>query len=631
MAFEATEFSDCMQISKKFERAASWAPTEEATFALAGIALDNMRISATSYLDLEENSSSLSIPQTSQQKIKSTAQTANGLTAAGNVLGDEVEGVNLRNLDKADEDEDFFQRISGNFFPNTGNVKDLGGIFNSECIPCGFRIDHMGHLTAELFTSPLGGISEFVRTWKEAFREMLRQILDLLNIFNGLNNFVDLCALLKFLNDFVCIPDLQRMLSALMALMNRYSFEFGGVITLIIQLVGPLLTPLLSSFIQTLTNYILMIIKPLECIIDSIQAIIAKLDYNVLFQNIDALDRNPPMKSRKQDPRDPIKIPFIDAYIQRRDIVRGEGVLDQYNSLSVSMRNRGIGALGGDAIKAENAKEQAAVEQAARELQAIRAASRNIDASKPDAVKKQRAKEQAAQKKYQSALDEKNLSKLGQANKSISQTTASLKSSLFLMIQKLREAASVIEGFFQNLFDEFKKLLGEYVGGNGGLIGLIVDKMGLVQLIGLISSIIAAFASGLNCDGDDEDIRVENFIPEQEGMKVWTDDQGNLHIEEDPSGLEDIVGRAVNDMVQAIGVSPPGGAVQKEQDKGSAPSTARQRLNSLIEFTGDPVLDEDIARATQKLTTPTNVTFKCPLQSTATDAEKINTWIQELR
>lgn len=627
-----TDLPDCLQIAARFERAASWAPTEESVFAVAGLALDGMRVHSEAFINQTESSQALSVSQSAQTAGSAVAPNATSL-----IMGNQSQGANMRNLDKGDEeDEGFFQKIAGNFYPDTGSVNDLGGIFNSECIPCGFRLDHMGNLIQAAFTSPIGGLSEYLKLWEQAFSQFLNQIMQLLNIFSGLDQFIDLCALVKFLNDFVCIPDLQRMLSALMALMNRTSFEFGGIMGLILQLVGPLLSPFLSNILAELQNYLLMIIRPLECIIDSIQAIISKLDYNVLFQNIDSLEKHPPMKSRVKDPRDPIKVPFMDAYIERRDIVQGEGILDDnvISNTSRDMYNAGIDAMGGSAIKAENAEEQAAVEAAAAELQAVREAGRNVDASDPNAVAQQRAREQAAKDNYQSALDERNLSKLGQINKGIDTTVANLKSSLMLLIQKLREAANVVEGFFQNLFDEFKKILGEYVGGTGGLIGEILDKMALVQLIALISAIISAFGKGLNCDDQQEDIKVENFIPQQQGMTVWTDEEGNLHIEEDPARLNAVVDTAVNAMVTAFGVPKPSTegdpTSAKEQDKGSAPETARQRLASLVEFTGDPVLDANIARATQRLTTPISVVFKCPLQSTLEDAEQINKWIQEL-
>jgi hypothetical protein len=627
-----TDFGDCIMIASRFERAASWAPTEEAVFAVAGLALDGMRTQATAFVNQQESSQALTTTSSAQTSGGGQALAPNA--TALSLTGNESQGANLKNLDKAnEEDEGFFQKIATNFYPG-GDVNDLGGIFNSECIPCGFRLDHMGNLIAEAFVSPLGGLSEYLKLWEQAFTQFLNQIFQLLNLFNGLDQFVDLCALIKFLNDFVCIPDLQRILSALMALMNRTSFEFGGIMGLILQLVGPLLSPFLSNILAELQNYLLMIIRPLECIIDSIQAILAKLDYNILFQNIDSLEKHPPMKRRKEDPRDPIKVPFMDAYIERRDIVEGEGILDDnvISNTSRDLYNQGIDAMGGSAIKAENAEEQAAVEAAAAELKAVREAGRNVDASDANAVAQQRQREQAAQEKYNQAKDEKNLSKIGQVNKAIDTTVANVKSSLMLLIQKLREAANVVEGFFQALFDEFKKLIGEYVGGSGGLIGELLDKMALVQLISLISAIISAFGKGLNCDKEDEDIKVENFIPAQQGMTVWTDEEGNLHIEEDPARLGATLDTAVEEMVKAFGVDPTTstpGAI-KEADKGSGPESARQRLKSLVEFTGDPVLDTEIARATERLTTPISVVFKCPLQSTLEDAEKINQWISEL-
>ena len=206
------------------------------------------------------------------------------------------------------------------------------------------------------------------------------------------------------------------------------------------------------------------------------------------------------------------------------------------------------------------------------------------------------------------------------------------------MIDKLKKAASAVEGFFNSLFDELKKLMNEFLGGNGSFIELMFEKMELIQLIGLISSIIAFLMKGLKCDDDNEDkIKVEKFVSTHQSIAIWTDDQGNVHIEEDDAELL----QAVNEAVKVLGMTPifqgssstaadvPPATQASLQDKGAL-KDPRQKLKSLIEFTGNPVLDTEIARATEAIITPIKITFKCPLQTSVDQTEQVNKWMQEL-
>lgn len=598
--------ADCQTIQKAFERGASYAVTEESVYAMMTPILSNMRIQSGNFIDQTEASESIEKP-----------------------AGSFITQPNLNNIDKSDEeDEGLFTRVAGNFFPGGD---EFGGLFNSECIPCGFRLNTMGELVMEAFGGLAGDVGDILKQWALWLSTMMSQLMSLIDIFSGLDKYVDLCALIKFLNDFVCIPDLQRILSALMALMARVSFDFGGLFDLILGLIAPLVTPFLSSLVDQIQKYILMVIKPLECIINAIQDIIRKLDYNVLFQNIDTLDKHislgPKQGPWKPDPRGPIKVPFTDSEIPRTDVSES-----QKRAIDVEFNLAGpIGS----AIKRQNEEDDKRVAEALAELEALEAAGRNVEGASAGEVERHRQQKEAAKQKYQDALEERNLSEVGQANKAISDTVSNLKSSLFELIGFLREAAQAVETFFQDLFGELKKIMGEYLGGSGSFIELLMKKNALVQIISFVTAVLKAFMTGLNCDDEKEDIRVEKFIPQQQGMKVWTDDQGNLHIEEDDA----IFDAAIQEAVKAIGDTPystllePDGPAKKQQaDKGTLPDTEepRQKLKSMIEFTGDPVLDTQIARATEALVTPVKVTFKCPLQTTVDEAEQVNQWIKEL-
>lgn len=589
MAYKPTEIADCSSIAKAFERGAAFSATQESVFAMMTPILSTTRVQSTGITNQLETREALSVPQTSQQKIQEQQGISPGIAKPST--------INFNNLDKAtDEDEALVENISGNFFP-TGTTATSANIklFNTECIPCDLRLEFLGELEFKV------GINTYLDHWREWLTGHLNNLLKMLDIFKGIDGYIDLCALLDFLKDFICVPDLARMLSALMALQLQQSFEFNGVFDLILALAAPILQPFLSNVVDMLLQYILMVTKPLNCIIDSIQQIIAKLDYNVLFQNI---NENSEFITARQKNK---KIPLYD--------------------INVNFRVPLDAATGG-AISSQVAKEQKNVETAAVELKAIQKAASNVDASDPEAVERYKKQKTVAEEKYNTAVDERNLSELGEVNKSIESFQQSFNSSLFTLIDLLRKAIEMIEGFFQDLFSELQKLMGGYLSGSGSYLEILSEKFLIIQMIQWISAIIKIFSSDLHCDDEEQDIKVERLIPAQQGTKIWTDDQGKIHIEEDPALIEN----AVNETVKVLGVTPPGGPSAQELDKGTQPTeaTPRQKLKSLIEFTGDPVLDTSIARVTEALTTPVSVIFKCPLQTTVSQAEQVNKWVKEL-
>jgi len=617
MTFKPLELQDCQNIMKTFERAAAFCVTEESVFAMMTPILTGVRAQSAALYNQINAGDVAAVAKTSEEMLRETQE------GAANALGNTTSPINLGNLTKSDEEEEgFLTEIRGNFFPADGQGSEqgnaaaiAGGIFNSECIPCGQRLNMLGELN-------LGKVEnygkEFLTRWMEWLMSQLNMLQDLLGIFTNTDNFIDLCSLLKWLNDYICIPDLQRILSVLMALMSRVSLEFGGILDIMLGLVGPLLTPILSGFIDLLESYILLIVRPIECIINSIQDMIRKLDYNVLFQNIDSLDRHISLGSSAPVGVN-IKVPYVGTEIKFETPATGT-FSEDYNLLGPA----------GRALQAENAKEQEVVETAAEELRRIRGASSSVDMKDAGAVERYNQQKQAAEDKYREAIDKQSLSALGRANKSIDRTVDNMKSALYTMLGYLREAAATIEGFFQDIFDELKKIQGAYVGGGGTFVDQLIKKMGLVKMIALVSAIIGAASGGLKCGEDGEDFKVEAIIPTDKAMQVWTDVQGMIHIEEDDKHYQE----AMNAMVEAIGATPQVTSIEtvKQKDRGQVPdsSNSMQKLKSLIEFTGDPIIDTQIARTTDTLVTRLNATFKCPLQTSTKDAEQINQWILEL-
>ena len=593
---------DCMIISKHFERGALYCTTEESVFALLTPLLSATGAQARGLSkQLDSNGSIVSV-LSSQQKIQSAQVGAAGIIGQSD--------LNLKNLNKSSSsNENILTQIKGNFLPGQGIEADkpatvLNNIFNSKCIPCGQRIN----LAADFNIKK--AVKAYLDYWKQWLIQQYQKLLEMLDMLlnpGGLGG-VDLCIFIKFLKDFVCIPDLARLLSAFMALMMSLSFDLNLAFDFALALIAPLVMPFLSNLVDLLQKYLLLVIRPIQCIIDSLQRLIVKLDFNALFKNIDQLNKNISIGRRKGNPT-PANLTIFG------DILSPLGVDDEVHSgphrdlLDTNVNL--VDAATGGAIKRENAANRLAVEQARKELQALQNSAASLDLSNPTVRNDYSSKLEAAREKYKDTVDKRDLSAIGRANKKLTEFQNKFQSLIFSFINMVRKAVRKIEAFVKEVFDELKKLMGEYFGGSSTFLKLLADRLLLIQLISIIVQLIKLFKGDLHCNDDEKDFKAERFLPFMSRMKLWTDSDGSLHIEEDP----DEVDRAINKTVEAFG--PPS-------------DDPRQKLRSLIEFTGDPVLDSSIARTIEALTKPVNIVFKCPLQTTVEDAEKVNEWIREV-
>lgn len=631
---------DCQTIQKAFERGAAFSVSEESVFAMMAPVLTPIRIQSGALIQQIDSSDRLSAEKTTKEKI---ADKDNPVAFA---FGPENTDINLMNLGDSDENmESFATKLKGNW--GIGEGTDIGSIFDSKCIPCGFRLNSLGEITLSANLGFKNPYSQFLSFWKEQLRSQMQQIMDLLSLFGG-NNYIDICSLIKFLLDFMCVPDLQRMLSALMASMMRVSLEFGGILDLILMFVAPLITPILSGIVDMLQQYIAMVTKPLICIVNAIQAMIRKLDYNVLFKSIE-----PPKKPKTKN----VSSASTSVTIKGKNpgLLGNTALIHSEANKDIGVTISGADLLAntpvGRAILRQKEKEQKAVEKAQIELDALK--KNKPDPTNPAKIAAYDKQMKEAKSKYNGAVEERDLTEIQQMNATISRSTESMKSAFLDLANMLLEAAAAVEGYFNSIFDELKKIMGAQTAGHSDFGALLIKKMGIVQMVSMLSSLISFMMKGIECGDDEEAIpQIESILDGMTDKLVWTDEDGNIHIDESSSDMD----QAVQEMVKALGVPPsqtplesplqpeptapavikltgPGAAQNLQlKDQGQLPSTAEpsQKLKSLIEFTGDPVLDADIARATETLIKPSNISFRCPLQTTVKEAEQVNKWMKEL-
>lgn len=142
-----------------------------------------------------------------------------------------------------------------------------------ECIPCDFRILH------GLDLNPVQGL---LAALKADVKSRLGILDDLKNLLSNIDIYGDFCQMASFLN-FMCVPDLQRMLVILMAMMMDFSAALLTLNGLLQALLAPFFTPLLMSINNLLDQLVQLVLSPLTCIMSAIEQDIRKLDIGALF------------------------------------------------------------------------------------------------------------------------------------------------------------------------------------------------------------------------------------------------------------------------------------------------------------------------------------------------------------
>lgn len=621
---------DCYTVTRTFERAAAYSTTEESVFALLRPSLTNMRIMAGVYEEQARGNAALL-----ENSIDFNPSADQDTTGGDDALSTNSNLVGL---------------VEGDGPGAKKRQNAVGVIANwlSDCFPCSFTIPSAGDFFVK-FYSNLKEVGAYYEAW---FKHMLDQLAAIANLWNVDSKFREICALIDFFKNFVCLPDLRRIIVILMLLLMRIAFEINGLFDFILALVVPLVLPFLAGIVDTVEKFLLAIVKPIECIIDSIINIVEKLDYNAIFQkgNIRdlAVDVGPQGREFKSDGIG-IKAKWprkrIDANGFEIDIL---GVEAGYSGFELP-RPGDVEASTGPRVYAganvgvsfnfiedapfigdHMAEEEQAVREAQNALDEIR--NRRSEVDFEDETERQaylNELEQARQARNK-AVDNRDFTGGQQLRGFLEGFKKDMRSVMITLAGYLREAINAVEGFVASLLDEFKKLMASFLGEGDSVIMLDFKKLEIIKLISMVTSFIVWLLNGASCsEGDQEDIDTSVFLPQNnEARTIVVEDDGTIRIEERP----DLIELAINNVAATIGGEPydPENLLPGAEVIGTPADRSRQKLNSLIEFTGNPTLDTEIARIVDTITTPAQDIFRCPLQTSVAEAEKVNKWMEEL-
>jgi len=609
----ADQHQDVMQdhllIVKAFERGAHHSPSEDSVFAMMTPMLSNMQSQAQGFIQqadgvqevLETQSvgeSEVDAGSWETKSLKSTSKEGYTNNDLPDFLGiDTQKATTAYDDEKSDPTPDI--TVGDYLLPGGAEKQEVVGgktlaeIIN-ECVPCRVRLMS----PSELWEKIQSGVNAQLKMQWGAFQAMLEQIKSLLNFFSG-DAILDFCNFLAFFSKFICIPDLRRIIAMLMVMMSNVAFELTNVFDLVVQLIGPLMLPFLNVIFGLLQQFMFMIVEPIQCIIESISQFLGKLDYAALYSSPSGghVEIGPGEGYTEHDivlGNEPAKPGPVTSFL--RDSV-GD-TRHTHNNLNWGLKFDMFTPVSSFA-DATTKDEQRGLVDAQVELDKLVQEDRDRVVKTRAEAEEINTKILAARDKVAAAQNELSSTEIAQARQQLQRVQSGIRNVMLTIVRFMNDAREVVESFFELISSEIEALLNQLVGtGNDG-IRLLWDKSQIIQIIGFILALIKGLQS--KCDNDEGATGTSaDPYKNMKGLTVSEDDNGNITIEENIDGEDEDI------------------------------ASAFQGLGDVVEFTKDPVLDSEIAKAVEQLQTPVKVVRKCPFQTTVGEAEQVNEWIAEL-
>jgi hypothetical protein len=250
---------DCSLITQTYERGAHSTYTETAVFATFSRGLENSR----TFAGLAQETLSGYIREPVESAGQSNQQAEQLLGNAGvSRTQENYQGIKLGEFDISTLGSSFGQSFMD---------------WMRDCIPCNMRVVALLELKPNI---------DLLATLENDLLARLAMLTELGNILSNLDIYGDYCEFLKTLN-FMCVPDLQRIIALLMALLANQSIELDGLIGFLQSLVAPIFAPLMLGITSLLDQFSLLVVNPMDCIIDAINEQLQKTKFQVTLSNND--------------------------------------------------------------------------------------------------------------------------------------------------------------------------------------------------------------------------------------------------------------------------------------------------------------------------------------------------------
>jgi len=201
--------------------------------------------------------------------------------------------------------------VAGLEFQNTwtriGASDNAGEVMKAvvaDCVPCKERV------IALLSLNPAQELWDRLDQMYAMEVSFLNELFDLLLGNKSMMVFADFCQLIDFLN-FMCVPDLYRMVLVLAALIQKYTIDLAAVHMGLVDILGKLFGTSLTPLLSLLDKYIQLIVGPIDCVIDEINHNLQKLDIMKAAEVINNERAKDHMPQIDDDLKDTIRSPLI--------------------------------------------------------------------------------------------------------------------------------------------------------------------------------------------------------------------------------------------------------------------------------------------------------------------------------
>ena len=306
-------------ISDAYEKGAISSTDEKSSFVTSARNIRDQLTQAKRYketllgysaLQASEDNLGDAITQVGEQISETTDAVAVSIDSnvgrAGKAIGDRLDYIASFSTAKSD----IHGSVLGGEIKNTiltmagrDNLGDALKTLLADCIPCdgrvtaGFEVDIASKFKNQIEVDILNRI------------EYLKRMLAL---FSNKDIYKDICSLVNTLN-FMCVPDLMRILSLLTFLLTRYSLKLGDVSSMLMGLVKAMFQPLVIDLRALFDQYGQLVLGVIECVINALQFQMQKLGMDSADKSLEGVSVS--LKSGLKEIRDMI--------VEGKDIFEG--------------------------------------------------------------------------------------------------------------------------------------------------------------------------------------------------------------------------------------------------------------------------------------------------------------------
>lgn len=251
----STDLQDCSIIASTFERGAHATPSEAAVWVNLSRLLDNTSSIA--------NSASSSLGSFIQTPSVTAATQAAGLV--GSKIPSASASTSTTSIDS------LLQGVGFGNIKSAITGQQIGGQvleWMKECVPCSLRLQSFLELNPPL---------DLLSALEQDLKDRLAVLYSMVDMLSRFNSAFDICTLLDQFS-FICIPDLQKIITLLMAQFLLDIPKLDGLIDILQKLIAPIFAPILLAVNALMSQFLQLVTNPIKCILDSLALQTRKID-----------------------------------------------------------------------------------------------------------------------------------------------------------------------------------------------------------------------------------------------------------------------------------------------------------------------------------------------------------------